>query len=62
MIEIEDGTAVLRVRLSEPITRRLFGVDAREFKKIFQADPDRAIGIQVTQGNERRRRVAVVAG
>lgn len=55
VIEIEDGTSVLRVRLSEPITRRLFGVDAREFKKIFQADPDRAIGIQVKLDHRARR-------
>ncbi|CAM9787155.1 unnamed protein product, partial [Ectocarpus sp. 8 AP-2014] len=36
VVEIEDGTAVVSVRLSEQITRRLFGVEAREFKKIFQ--------------------------
>lgn len=46
MVEIEDGTAVVHVRLSEQITRRLFGVEAREFKKIFQANPDRAMAIQ----------------
>ena len=47
VIEIEDGTAILRVRLSDQITLRLFTVDAREFKKIFQADPDRGLSIQV---------------
>lgn len=47
MVEIEDGTAVVSVRLSEQITRRLFGVEAREFKKIFQANPERAMAIQV---------------
>eukprot|EP00752_Nemacystus_decipiens_P009171 g8192.t1 len=45
-VEIEDGTAVVRVRLSEQITRRLFGVDAREFKKIYQRNEDQASEIQ----------------
>jgi len=51
VIEIEDGTAILRVRLSDQITLRLFTVDAREFKKIFKADPDRGLSIQVTDTN-----------
>ena len=46
-VEIEDGTAVVRVRLSEQITRRLFGVEAREFKKIYQKNEDHASRIQV---------------
>lgn len=46
-VEIEDGTAVVRVRLSEQLTRRLFGVEAREFKKIYQSDEDQASRIQV---------------
>lgn len=46
-MELEDGTAVVRVRLSEKITRRLFGVEAREFKKIYQRDEGQASRIQV---------------
>ncbi|CAM9725268.1 unnamed protein product [Ectocarpus sp. 6 AP-2014] len=54
VVEIEDGTAVVSVRLSEQITRRLFGVEAREFKKIFQADPEKAISIQTRVEKEIR--------
>ncbi|CAM9183270.1 unnamed protein product [Ectocarpus fasciculatus] len=54
VVEIEDGTAVVSVRLSEQITRRLFGVEAREFKKIFQADPAKAISIQTRVEKEIR--------
>ncbi|CAM9154732.1 unnamed protein product [Scytosiphon promiscuus] len=46
VVEIEDGTAVASVRLCDEITRGLFGVEAREFKKLFQADPDLASDIQ----------------
>eukprot|EP00903_Cladosiphon_okamuranus_P011728 g11028.t1 len=51
-VEIEDGTAVVRVRLSEQITRRLFGVEAREFKKIYQKNEDQASRIQARVENE----------
>lgn len=47
IIDIEDGTAVMRVRLCESIGKRLFGVDARDYRKMFQADPERAQAIQV---------------
>ncbi|CAB1117694.1 unnamed protein product [Ectocarpus sp. CCAP 1310/34] len=61
VVEIEDGTAVVSVRLSEQITRRLFGVEAREFKKIFQADPEKAISIQTRVEKEIREMEGVMA-
>lgn len=47
VIDIEDGTAVMRVRLCESIGKRLFGVEAREYRKMFQTNPERAQQIQV---------------